>query len=182
MLSNAQLYTQTVSHYYFEMQKIIILRGQTGSGKSTAIVGLIANNDLNLVEIEIDVIKEFFKSEISDPKTVLTIAGLVTRDIFQHKKTSVVIEGAFDEKIKLDTFMDALGKDTNDMDVVVIKLTCNEDTSIRRKYGILTERTVIGQCKKDMFDITGEIKIDTDKYDKQETLELIISELNKNGG
>jgi len=157
------------------MAKTIIIRGRTGTGKSTIMYSLQQKSELNLKEIEIDKIKKFFKDQVTEPMTHFKIAGLIANDILEHQPkggiANVIIEGAFDEEKKLVNFMNFVGRDLSDPNVIVIRLKCSLEKSIERKEkDNISKVEVEGQYQKSMVDIDGENIIETDTSTEQETL------------
>jgi predicted kinase len=155
--------------------KLIILRGKTGSGKST-LQNLIVG-ELNYVKVEIDEIKvrKYGTTTRCNPPIDFKEAGLIAKGLLTNGH-NVVVEEAFLELSHIQYFLRGLENLTPS--IFYVRLECSEETSMNRKRGILDDRVVHSQHLRSVEDIDGELIFNTDKSTVEDTLQSILRHVN----
>ena len=149
--------------------KLIILRGKTGTGKSTLLSQI--EKQLQFKKIEIDDIK--IRNHKSVFKCVPEIdfkdAGKEA-SVLLKKGFNVVVEEAFITLDHLNYFLDEIEK--NSTEIVYIRLECSLQKAILRKTS-LRSKIVTNQFLRKTENIAGELIFNTDNL----TPELIVDHI-----
>lgn len=106
-------------------QRIIILRGPTGSGKST-IAKSYRNFDEKIAWLKVDNFKDFFAADASPALEYVNGASVATLDYLLKQGFSVVIDGVFQDTSAIDKAVKVAEENNIPIKVFELELSLEE--------------------------------------------------------
>lgn len=160
------------------MAFLVLVRGLTGTGKSLLSNHLIDRNNLNITKLEIDDIKrrKYGTTTKCKPEVDFQEAGAQAAELLK-KGINVIVEEAFCTKAHIGFFLKGANINISDPKLLVIRLKCSVETSIKRKKGQLDPQIIRGQYSRIVEDIENEIVFDTENYSIKEIADKIIKRI-----
>lgn len=166
------------------MNKLIVLRGAMGVGKST--VGKILKKQLTVPVVHYDWLRRFHLdddwSQAGDDELEMAFQNLVSivKNYFAHSYQTVIVDFLYEDQI---TQLPNLFKDT---EIKIITLLVNDDVEMKQR--VLSDRdsgwTLHEESIKINEDIRasdilpGEVRIDTTHHSLQETVNEVLEVIN----
>lgn len=152
---------------------IIIIRGLTGTGKTTLLREIVSK--FNFEKVEIDDIKreKYNTTEKCNPEEDYPEAGKRTKELVNSDK-NVVIEEPFTDLKHIDLFKQGFDE-IDKHNIIYIFLKTSLSTAIERKKGILNPHLVKAIYTADIKvdQISGELIFDTDKIGTEEIIKKL---------
>ena len=148
---------------------LVFLRGAVGAGK-TSVARLIPElcNDVRTIDVDELKIHRYGTSEKCCPYRDFPAAGAQAREFLDSGFHTFIIE-AFAEKLYIDLCINETGRKLSDRSVFTVWLSCGLPTSLERKGGELSERTIRYQHaryagrfrpKQEIEVVTDHLKVD----------------------
>lgn len=150
--------------------KLIILRGKTGSGKSTLQDLIVSTFQYKKVVIDDIKMKKYGTTAQCKPEIDFKEAGSIARELLLNGH-NVIVEEAFLEQTHLSYFLQGLENETPS--IIYIRLECSESTAMTRKLGILNTQTINFQHSRPVDNIDGELIFNTDTLTSGNILDAI---------
>lgn len=154
--------------------RLIILRGKTGSGKSTLQDLIVKTFQYKKVEIDEIKIKKYGTTTQCNPAVDFKEAGLIAKGLLLNGH-NVVVEEAFLEKAHVDYLLQGL--ENLATLTIYIRLECSEPTAMTRKSETLNNRTIQFQYGRPIDNIDGELIFNTDNSTSEDIIEEIRDKL-----
>lgn len=146
------------------MPILVLIRGLTGTGKSTLLDHVVNRNDLNMKKLEIDEIKikKYGTTTKCNPQVDFPEAGREARGLL-GKGFGVVVAEAFCSRIHTGYFLSGAKMSVSDPGLLIVRLECSIETAIYRKKGQLGPQTIRQQYGRPFENIEGEMVVDSEK-------------------
>lgn len=154
--------------------RLIILRGKTGSGKSTLQDLIVKTFHYEKVEIDEIKIKKYGTTTQCNPAVDFKEAGLLAKGLLLNGH-NVVVEEAFLEQTHIQYLLQGLENVVPS--TTYIRLECSEPTAMTRKSGTLNNRTIQFQHGRPIENIDGELIFNTDNSTSEDIIEAIRDKL-----
>lgn len=155
--------------------KLIILRGLTGSGKST-VAGILSKTYSEIVVIDVDKIRE----ENATESHCFSKAGRQAKTALD-KGATVVVHDAFDNRAHVEMFLEPTGLSLMCAAVYVVRLKCTKDEAHERNRDKPDHKVESWQTeqeyRKDVDELQGEAIICTSNKCASQVAEEIAREV-----
>ncbi len=147
--------------------KLIILRGKTGTGKSTLLELIEQNFQYRKVEIDEIKMKKYGTTKVCNPPVDFKEAGLIAKGLLLNGH-NVVVEEAFLSQSHIQYLLQDLANVIPT--TIYIRLECSEETAITRKSNVLDLATIHSQHIRSIDNVVGEIIFNTDKLTSEDII------------
>jgi broad-specificity NMP kinase len=166
------------SRCFTDMAYLVLIRGLTGTGKSTLSEHLAARKSLCINKLEIDDIKirKYGNTRWCIPEVDFPEAGKQAKELLKND-INVVVEEAFCTKNHIELFLRGTQMDISNPKLLVVRLECSLGTAIKRKRGQLDDQTVRGQYCRVVEDVENEIVFDTESCSIKEMANDIVKRI-----
>lgn len=156
------------------MPILVLIRGLTGTGKSTLLDHVAHRDDLNMKKLEIDEIKRKKHGTTTkcDPQVDFPEAGRKARGLL-GKGFGVVVEEAFCNRIHIGYFLSGAKMSISDPGLLIVRLECSIETAMSRKKGQLGPQAIRQQYGRPFEDIEGEMVVDSERYRTEEIADAV---------
>ena len=159
--------------------KIVIIRGLTGSGKTTLVNAIVTNFDYEKVEIDDIKRAKYGTTEKCNPKDDFPEAGRHAKELADQGK-NVVIEEAFTDISHIELFKEGF-QDIDKHEVIFIFLNTSLETALIRKEGVLRPHLIktIYNTVTEVDSIEGEFVFNTDEVEIREMVSSLTDRLTR---
>jgi predicted kinase len=149
---------------------LIILRGKTGTGKSSLQNAIVETFKFTKVEIDEIKIKKYGTTTICKPPIDFKEAGSLAEEYLLSGQ-NVIVEEAFLSKQHIQYLLQ--GFKNSQPAIIYIRLECSKETALKRKSDILNSETINFQHRRPIESIEGELTFDTDKLSTKDIINAI---------
>ena len=149
------------------MPRLLLLRGATGSGKSSVAARVKSRYpDVEVIEVDDIKLRKYGTTVQCNPDEDFPEAGRRAADSLAAGRPTVVVETFRDEE-HLRSVLSTAGLDLDSPNVCVAWLECSLDTSLHRKAAALSPETIRHEHTRcsERFHVQGEHVINTDSAD-----------------
>lgn len=156
------------------MPTLVLIRGLTGTGKSTLLDHVANRDDLNMKKLEIDKIKvkKYGRTTKCNPQVDFPEAGREARGLL-GKGFGVVVAEAFCSGTHIGYFLSGAKMSVSDPRLLIVTLECSIETAMHRKKGQLSLQTIRQQYGRPFENIEGEMVIDSEKCRIEEIADAV---------
>ncbi len=156
------------------MSTLVLIRGLTGTGKSTLLDHVVDKDDLNMEKLEIDEIKtkKYGTTTKCCPQVDFPEAGREARRLLE-KGFDVVVAEAFCSRSHIDYFLSGAKMSVSDPELLIVRLECSIETAMQRKKGQLDPQTIRQQYARSFENIEGEMVVDSEKCRTEQITDVV---------
>ncbi len=156
------------------MSTLVLVRGLTGTGKSTLVDHVTSRNDLNMRKLEIDEIKKrkYGNTTECNPQVDFREAGREARGLLVEGY-GVAVEEAFCSMEHIGYFLSGAKVSVSDRELLIVRLKCSIKTAVQRKKEQLDPQTIRQQYGRSFENIEGEMVFDSEKCHPEQIADAV---------